>query len=87
MTLKETNAFVAYYQPTSKEEHSRICKTKKEAEKYIISKCCKDCKKEGMASACAAEWLIIPYSKYLKAENHFDLMKAAGYKQIKKPLK
>lgn len=75
--------WVAYYQPAGHPNWTKLYKTKKETEKYIVSQCCPSCKNDGMDSACASEWLVIRYDKYLKAHNHFQLMRAAGWKRIK----
>jgi hypothetical protein len=75
--------WVAFYQPAGHAHRTKLFKTKKQAEKYVISQCCVICKEEGLDSSCAAEWLIIRYDKYLKADNHFELMEAAGWKRIK----
>ena len=85
MKKDKSKYYVAYYQPAGDPGLTKLCKTKKEAEKYIISKGCSYCRgtREGMNSICATEWLVIRYDKYLKADNHFDLMKAAGWKRIK----
>jgi len=85
---KRKKNWVAYYLPHISEdkEYDRCFKTKKMAEKYIISHLCSVCKKEKdpFYSACGSEWLIITYKDFLKSKNHEDLMKAAGWKKIKK---
>lgn len=80
--------WVAYYLPCypKDKEYNKWFKTKKLTEKYIISCMCSICKKEEdpFFSACGSEWLIITYKDFLKSENNEDLMKAAGWKKIKK---
>lgn len=75
--------YVAYYSPASHKEWTKLFKYKREAEEYVKSKNCWICKEDGLSSMCASEWLIVPYDKYLKAKNHGDLMKVAGWKRIK----
>ena len=77
-------SWLAYYEPAGHKSWTKRFTTKKGAEKYVISRCCGLCKKEGLFSMCGSEWLVIPYNKYLKSENHGDLMNAAGWKRIKK---
>ena len=76
--------YTAYYQPSGHPEYTKSgFNSRKEAEEYIISYNCKDCKPEGMASSCSAEWLIMTDKDYEGAENHMDLLLAGGYKRIK----
>lgn len=64
-------------------------KSKKEAEKYIVSRICEACRHDknkewaGMNSPCAAEWLVVPEDLFKEAIDFVDLFKAAGYKKIK----
>jgi hypothetical protein len=81
--MKKKYDYVAYYQPAGNPKLTKRFSTKKLAEEYILSKCCDTCKKEGLFSSCGSEWLVIRYDKYLKADNHFDLMRAAGWRRIK----
>lgn len=53
-----------------------------EAEKYIVSHNCKLCVDEGINSACAAEWLVMPDVEYGSANSLKDLFIASGYKEI-----
>ena len=57
---------------------------RKLSEDYVIKQCCSLCKKEGLRSACAAEYLIIPYNKWIKCKTYEDIWEAGGYKTIKK---
>ena len=77
--------YVAHYQPNDKQYENIVFDTEKDAEEYIINESCKECKDsgEGLGSACACEWLIVPLSKFKKAKTHFDLMEAAGFKRIR----
>lgn len=36
-----------------------------------------------MNTGCAAEWLVLKEEDYDKAETHFDLMEASGFKRIR----
>ncbi len=84
--LKDDKGWIAYYLPYCHTEQSRYFRTKKLAEKYIASKACVVCKKKKdiLFTACGSEWLLMPYKKYIKAKNNEDLMKAGGWKLIKK---
>ena len=45
---------------------------------------CPECKKEGMRSPCAAEWLTMKEKDFDKAKTTIDLYKAAGFKVLYK---
>ena len=90
--------WVAFYQPADLIDLTKIgFDSKKSAEAYVLKKSCKLCKedvKKGdniMFTMCGCEWLVIKQHDYYKSKgDHFELMKAAGWKVVDKnnnPLK
>lgn len=73
---KKTDNLVAYHQPAG-DEMVIIAPSKKLLNKMLNKYLCKP-----NCEMCLAEWLIMPESKYLKANTQKDMMEAAGYKEI-----
>lgn len=82
---KLVKKWTAYYSPAiNRKDPTKDFNTKKEAEDYIISRNCDMCKKDGLESMCAAEWEIIKSKDLAKCKNFGDILKATGWKEIKK---
>lgn len=69
--------FTALYLPMTRRENPTRSgfQTEDEAWKYVLTKICADCKKEGLDSACALEWDVISTKEYVECNESMTIYK------------
>jgi hypothetical protein len=73
--------WIAVYLPDMAESVVN-CESREDAEAEIVRRNCSMCEGEGIDSACAAEWLVMPHEAFEGADDVGGLFEAAGMERV-----